>query len=77
MTARTFCKECHLSLSLFPTEYEQEIDTHPRSQFLMEKSCRSLASKAKIAKETGIPMSKTGLERKIGSTILKAMFRKK
>lgn len=31
----------------------------------------------KLARETGIPMSKTGLERKIGSTILKMLFKSK
>ena len=33
--------------------------------------------KQKISKETGIPMSKSGLERKIGSTLLKMIFGKK
>ena len=30
----------------------------------------------KFARETGIPTSKTGLERKIGKTILKSLFGK-
>lgn len=33
--------------------------------------------KQKVSKETGIPMSKSGLERKIGSTLLKMIFGKK
>ena len=33
--------------------------------------------KQKIARETGIPFSKQGLERKIGSTIIKTIFGKK
>lgn len=33
-------------------------------------------TKQKIARATGIPMSKQGLERKIGSTILKGLFKK-
>lgn len=32
--------------------------------------------KQKIARQTGIPMSKQGIERKIGSTILKKLFGK-
>ena len=32
--------------------------------------------KQKISRETGIPMSKQGLERKIGSVILKKLFEK-
>ena len=32
--------------------------------------------KQKISRETGIPMSKQGLERKIGSVILKKLFGK-
>jgi hypothetical protein len=33
--------------------------------------------KQKVSRETGIPMSKSGLERKIGSTLLKMIFGKK
>lgn len=33
--------------------------------------------KQKVSRETGIPMSKSGLERKIGSTLLKMFFGKK
>lgn len=33
--------------------------------------------KQNIARKTGIPMSKTGLERKIGSAIIKGIFGKK
>ena len=32
--------------------------------------------KQKISRETGIPMSKAGVERKIGSAIIKALFGK-
>ena len=32
--------------------------------------------KQRIAKQTGIPMSKQGLEQKIGRTILKKLFNK-
>ncbi len=35
------------------------------------------AVKQKIAKKTGIPTTKQGLERKIGSAILKSVFGKK
>ena len=32
--------------------------------------------KRKISKKTGIPLTKSGLERKIGSAIIKAIFKK-
>jgi len=34
-------------------------------------------AKQQIARETGIPTTKQGLERKIGGTIIKALFGKK
>lgn len=34
-------------------------------------------TKQKIARETGIPLTKNGLERKIGSTIIKTLFGKR
>ncbi len=33
-------------------------------------------AKQKIARETGIPMTKSGMERKIGATIFKLIFGK-
>jgi hypothetical protein len=33
--------------------------------------------KQKVSRETGIPMSKSGLERKVGSTLIKMIFGKK
>ena len=33
-------------------------------------------AKQKIARETGIPMTKSGMERKIGATIFKIIFGK-
>ena len=33
-------------------------------------------AKQKIARETGIPMTKSGMERKIGATIVKMIFGK-
>ena len=33
--------------------------------------------KQKVSRETGIPMSKSGLERKVGSTLIKMIFDKK
>lgn len=33
--------------------------------------------KQKISRQTGIPLTKAGVERKIGNTILKALFGKK
>ncbi len=35
------------------------------------------AAKQKFAKSTGIPTSKTGIERKIGATLLNLIFGKK
>lgn len=32
--------------------------------------------KRKISKKTGIPLTKSGLERKVGSAIIKAIFKK-
>lgn len=34
-------------------------------------------AKQRISKTTGIPMSKAGLERKIGNIILRSLFKKK
>lgn len=35
------------------------------------------AAKQKIARTTGIPLSKAGIERKLGNIILKSLFGKK
>ena len=49
----------------------------PGLSFSWKRAVGISQAKQKIARETGIPLSKQGLERKIGNTILKAIFGKK
>jgi len=49
----------------------------PGLSFSWKRAVGLSQAKQKIARETGIPLSKSGLERKIGNTILKALFGKK
>ena len=49
----------------------------PGLSFSLKRALGISQVKQKIAKETGIPTSKAGLERKIGKVILKTLFRKK
>lgn len=46
----------------------------PGLSFSWKRSLGITQAKQKFAKETGIPTSKAGMERKIGSIILKALF---
>ena len=48
----------------------------PSLSFSWKRALGITEAKRKIAKETGIPTSKAGIERKIGQTILKAIFGK-
>ena len=48
----------------------------PGVSFSWKRALGITQVKRKIAKETGIPTSKAGIERKIGQTILKAIFGK-
>ena len=48
----------------------------PGLSFSWKRALGVSQAKRKIAKETGIPTSKAGIERKIGQTILKALFGK-
>lgn len=48
----------------------------PGLSFSWKRALGITEAKRKIAKETGIPTSKSGIERKIGQTILKAIFGK-
>ena len=48
----------------------------PGVTFSWKRALGISQAKQKIARETGIPLTKNGLERKIGSTILKTMFGK-
>jgi hypothetical protein len=42
----------------------------------MKRAIGITKAKQKVARKTGIPMTKSGLERKIGSIIIKALFGK-
>lgn len=48
----------------------------PGLSFSWKRALGITQAKQKFARETGIPTSKAGLERKIGKTILKAIFGK-
>ena len=48
----------------------------PGLSFSWKRALGINEAKRKIVKETGIPTSKTGIERKIGQKILKAIFGK-
>ena len=48
----------------------------PGLSFSWKRALGITEAKRKNAKETGIPTSKSGIERKIGQTILKAIFGK-
>ncbi|MBQ0016219.1 MAG: hypothetical protein KBT04_04485 [Bacteroidales bacterium] len=49
----------------------------PGMSFSWKRALGITQAKQKIARETGIPLTKSGLERKIGRTILNALFGKK
>ncbi|MBR2237545.1 MAG: hypothetical protein IJ887_06680 [Prevotella sp.] len=49
----------------------------PGLSFSLKRALGITQAKQKIAKATGIPTSKAGLERKIGSMILKTLVGKK
>lgn len=49
----------------------------PGLSFSLKRAVGITAVKQKIAKKTGIPLTKQGLERKIGGAIMKAIFGKK
>lgn len=46
----------------------------PGVSFSLKRALGITALKQKIARETGIPLTKGGLERKIGSMIIKKLF---
>lgn len=48
----------------------------PGLSFSLKRALGITQAKQKIARETGIPMSKTGMERKIGNFILSSLFKK-
>ena len=49
----------------------------PGLSFSWKRALGITQVKQRIARKTGIPTSKAGVQRKIGSTILKAVFGKK
>ena len=49
----------------------------PGLSFSLKRAISITAMKQKIAKKTGLPLTKQGLERKIGGAIMKSIFGKK
>lgn len=49
----------------------------PGLSFSLKRALGISQVKQKIARETGIPTSKAGIERKIGNVIIKTLFGKK
>ena len=49
----------------------------PGLSFSLNRALGITQAKQKLARETGIPTSKAGLERKIGNILLKSLFGKK
>ena len=49
----------------------------PGLSFSLKRALGITQAKQKFARETGIPTSKVGFERKIGNTILELLFGKK
>ena len=49
----------------------------PGLSFSWKRALGITQAKQKIARETGIPLSKAGLERKIGNVIIKTLLGKK
>lgn len=49
----------------------------PGLSFSWKRALGITQAKQKIARQTGIPTSKAGVERKIGSSIIKMLFGKK
>ena len=48
----------------------------PGVSFSWKRALGISEAKRKISKETGIPLTKGGLQRKIGASIIKAIFKK-
>ena len=48
----------------------------PGVSFSLNRALGITQAKQKFARETGIPTSKAGLERKVGKMVLNAIFRK-
>ena len=48
----------------------------PGLSFSLKRALGLTQAKQRISRTTGIPMSKAGLERKIGNIILRSLFKK-
>lgn len=48
----------------------------PGLSFSLKRALGITAVKQKIARKTGIPMTKLGLERKVGKTLIDLIFKK-
>ena len=48
----------------------------PGLSFSLKRALGITQAKQKIARDTGVPLSRAGLERKIGNIILRSLFRK-
>lgn len=48
----------------------------PGLSFSLKRALGVTAIKQKIARKTGIPMTKQGLERKVGKTLIDLIFKK-
>ena len=70
------CKEVVLS-SLYSVLYTPSFPMKiPGLSFSLKRALGISEAKRKISKKTGIPLTKSGLERKIGAAIIKAIFKK-
>ena len=49
----------------------------PGLSFSLKRALGITQAKQKLARETGIPVSKAGIERKIGNFILSLLFKKR
>lgn len=49
----------------------------PGLSFSLKRALGITQAKQRIARDTGIPLSKSGLERKIGNLILRTLFKMK
>ena len=70
---------CQPSRLIFKTKKmaQKKSTPIPGLSFSWKRALGITQAKQKISRTTGIPMSKAGIERKIGNTIIKAIFGKK
>lgn len=48
----------------------------PGLSFSLKRAIGITALKQKVAKKTGVPTTKQGIERKVGATVIKSIFKK-